>query len=99
MEYSDGARLLATGTVYPDPSILVGVLITTDGVNSPTVNIYNNTDATDATLKITPPVVVDAASQEYAGFFPAMPIRCRNGLHVTIANLGSGEVMIFWRPM
>lgn len=99
MEYSDVERMLATGTIYEEPAILVGMLIATDGVNDPAVVAYNNTDATDATKKVTPPVIVDSTIQEFVGFFPNMPIRCRNGLHITIASLGSGEVMVYWRPM
>jgi hypothetical protein len=99
MEYSDVERMLATGTIHTDPAILVGMLITSDGVNSPAVVAYNAEDATDATLKVTPPVVVDPTITEFVGLFPNIPIRCRNGLHITIANLGSGEVMVYWRPM
>jgi len=98
-EYADVQRLTASATVSADPSVLVGILVATDGVNSPTVVAYNDTDGNTAANRVTPPVVVDSGSQEFVGFFPGVPIRCRSALHITIANLGSGEVMVFWRTM
>jgi hypothetical protein len=98
-EYADVTRVTASTTVSSDPAVLVGLLIATDGSNSPTVTAYNDTDAATAANKITPPVVVDSSSQEFVGFFPAMPIRCRSALHVAVSTLGSGEVMVFWRTM
>ena len=98
-EYADVTRITSSTTISADPAVLIGLLIATDGSNSPTVVAYNDVDGATAANRVTPPVVASATSQEFVGFMPSMPIRCRTGLHVTIATIGSGEVMVLWRQM
>lgn len=98
MEYAEPTRLTASAEVYGSPCVLVGFLIATDGGNSPAVTAYNDIDASTAGNKIMPPVVVSSDSQEFVGFFPALPILCRTALYVNISDLGTGEVFVYWRP-
>lgn len=93
-------RILATGTITSEPALLVGVLYASDGTNAFSLDLYDNTDATDATKKVIPPSTVLTSSTQFVGFFPNMPIKCRTGLHAVIGGtIGTGEVMIYWRPM
>jgi hypothetical protein len=99
MDTCEAARLLATATITDVPALIVGVLFATDGTNAPVLSIYDNTDATDATKKIIPPVTGLTSSTQWVGFFPNMPIKCRIGIHVVIGGtIGAGEVMVYWRP-
>ena len=92
-------RLLATGTIFDGAALLVGVLYASDGTNAFSLNLYDNTDATDATKKVIPPTTVLTSSTQFVGFFPALPIRCPTGLHAVIGGtIGSGEVMVYWTP-
>jgi len=100
MDLLDVTRITSSTTISVDPAILGGLLVATDGVNSPTITAYNDVDANTEANRVTPPMVVSASSQEYVGFFPGQAaIRCRSALHIAISDLGTGEVMVYWRTM
>ncbi len=99
MDTCEVARLVATGTITKEPALLIAVLYASDGANAFSLNLYNAEDATVAALKVIPPTTVLTAGTEFVGFTPCLPIKCRNGLHAVIGGtIGTGEVMVYWRP-
>ena len=91
------SRLTATATVSTDPVWVGAFIVATDGVNDPVVAAYNDTDALTAGNRVIPSCTYDASVLGLNGFTLGFMTDFDTALHVTISNLGTGEVMIFYR--
>lgn len=88
-------KLTATGLAVKGPCNLCGMLVGgTDGVNDPTVTIYNNTEASG--VEVMPTCDFDAATDGLNGFMPGFMIHCNLGIYVEITCLGTVEVVIYY---
>ena len=86
----------ASGLVYTGPCLFGGYVLGTDGVNDPTITIYNNTAGSGQ--KVIPTATYDASA---LGINGATGLRqnCNNGLYVAITCAGSVEVVIQYTPL
>ena len=91
--YMVPGRLTTTATVHSAACFLGRILIGTDGVSDPVVAVYNDTKATDETKRVIPSVTYDASALGLNGVVLEFAEYLSNGLHITIANIGSGEVI------
>jgi len=69
----------------------------TDGLNNPTVTIYDNTSA--AGNEVVPTAEYDASVLGMNGGL-GVQVLCVNGLYVEISFAGAGatEVVVYWAP-
>jgi len=91
--YMTPTRITSTATIHSAACFLGRILIGTDGVNDPVVAVYNNTAATDAT-RVIPSVTYDASALGLNGVVLEFAEYLSTGLHVTISNIGTGEVIV-----
>lgn len=96
--------MLRDNTVYSSsqivcsgPCLFWGILIGTDGVNNPTVTVYDNT--TNSGDEVAPTCEYDATLKGVNGFvLPDSEARyCENGLYIEITCAGTVEVSVLWR--
>jgi len=86
----NGTQQIATGAAY-----LKGILIgETDGLNDPTITIYNGTANTDH--EVVPTTTYDASALGLNGFMPAFDIPCKGGIFYEITCGGACEVVIYY---
>lgn len=99
MQVVRAIRFTATGVLYAGPCTLCGFLVSTDGVNDPTITLYNAQAAT-ANTEVVPTTTFEAPTYGLNGFMPGeMQIDCPDGLYVEVANLGTGEAIAYVRAM
>jgi len=93
--YSASTRLTASGQVHTAPCYLFDMVIGSDGVNNPTIAVYNEaTSDKTAAKRVFPYQTYDALSFGLNGVILQFPKYLSEGLYVEIVNLGSGEVII-----
>lgn len=86
----------ASGVVRTGSCIFQGLLIGTDGVNDPTVTLYNNTAASGD--EVVPTATYDASALGLNGL-TGVNVWCDKGLYVEIACSGDVVVVIFYSPL
>lgn len=91
--YMIPTRITTTTTIHSAACFLGRILIGTDGVSNPTVAVYNNTSATDAT-RIIPSVTYDASALGLNGVVLEFAEYLSTGLHITISCSGTCEVIV-----
>lgn len=92
---ADSKKLTASGTVFTGKGCVVGFLIGKDGVNDPSVTIYDGTDNTGT--EIVPTATYDASALGIDGAMPCVRIRCQTGCYVAISCQGTVEVVIYFK--
>jgi hypothetical protein len=91
-------RLTASGAVTANPCYVFDIFIGTDGVNDPTVGVYNAANAADATKRILPSISYDASALGLNGFAGgAHAIDCTTSCYVDITCAGSCEIIVMYR--
>lgn len=91
-------RLVASGAVTANPCYIFDIFIGTDGVNDPTVAVYNAAASADATKRILPSVSYDASALGLNGYAAgAHGIDCTTSCYVEITCAGSCEVIVMYR--
>lgn len=90
------AIVTSSALVYTGACIFHGILMGTDGVNDPTITVYNNTSA--AGNKVIPTATYDASLLGINGV-TGMKQNCNNGLYVEITCAGSVEVVVQYAPL
>jgi len=75
------------------PCLFYGVWIATDGTNSVTVNVYDNTAGSGK--KIIPTTIV-AGSAYFGGGFVPIGVMASTGLYVAITTSGTAQVVIYY---
>ena len=86
----------STGIVYAGACILHGFLVGTDGVNDPTITIYDHASAASGE-EVVPTSVYDASAFGLNGA-TGMYQFCTNGLYLAISTSGACEVTIQYTP-
>ena len=86
--------LTASGLVTKGRAKILGMLIGMDGVNDPTITVYDGLD-NSGEVKI-PTSTYDASALGLNGVEKSYLLRCATGIYVEISGLGSGEVVIYY---
>ena len=81
--------------ITSNSATLAGMQLGTDGVNDPTVTIYDGT--TNAGNEIVPTTTYDASALGLSGFVGAYDKKAYNGIYVEISGAGSVEVTVDYR--
>lgn len=92
-------RLTASALVYTGRCYLASLIVGVDGVNDPVVGVYNDTDGSTAGNRVIPSVTYDATILGISGVVLQFMKDCTTGLYVSVANIGSGEVIVDYRPI
>jgi len=87
--------LTASGIVFSGPVYFGGFLLGTDGVNDPTITIYDGTDNTG--LKIVPTNTYDASALGLNGAQEGSLVKCNSGIYVEITG-SNVEIAVRYRP-
>jgi hypothetical protein len=85
----------ASAIVYTGPCIFHGFLLGTDGVNDPTITVYNNISA--AGEEVVPTTVFDASALGLNGV-SGMYALCTIGIYIEIASAGTCEAVVQYAP-
>ena len=96
---AESSRITASTLIFTGDCVLISLLVGVDGVNDPVVGIFNALDGADPTKRVVPSVTYDASALGLNGYMAAFVKRCRTGLFISIANIGSGEVIVDYRTM
>ncbi len=73
---------------------LLGIVIGTDGINDPTVGVYNGTSTLDPA--VLPETEFDASLKGLNGVMFSAKVDCPNGILVNIQGLGAREVTVYY---
>lgn len=92
-------RIIVSTLIHDGPCYLASILIGTDDINDPVVAAYNDADASDPTTKVIPSATYDAAIMGLNGVVLKFMKDCNTSLYVSISNIGSGEVVVDYRPI
>jgi len=88
-------KMTSSGIVTAKSAELWGVLIGCDGVNDPTITIYNGTD--NSGNEIVPTNTYDASILGINGAILPFGLYAPDGLYVEITCAGAVEVVAMWR--
>lgn len=89
-------KLSESGMVYTGESLLTSMLIGTDGVNDPTITIYDGTDNTG--IEKVPTTTYDSSALGLNGFILSFPKEFKTGIYVEITCSGTVEVVVDYKP-
>jgi hypothetical protein len=88
----------ATAQILVEGGVLNGIVVTTDGTNAQTFNIYDTENATTSgTKKLIPAWVVTTSATDRTqtmGFYP--PVRFERGLYVTVSGSGTVGYVVYY---
>jgi hypothetical protein len=84
-------KLSSSGMAYTGECILTHMLIGTDGVNDPTITIYDGVDNTG--IEKVPTTSYDASALGLNGFTLSFPFEFKTGIYVEITCGGTVEVI------
>lgn len=76
------------------PVNLLGVLIVSDGLNDPTVGVYDGTEASH-TIRL-PQTVFEADYKGFNGAMLTFRLPCKNGLCIYTASDGAFDVSVYY---
>lgn len=88
-------KMTASGLIYAGPCVFHGYLVGTDGVNDPSVTIYNNTKASGR--EVAPSATYDASALGMNGV-TGMYMYCDLGLYLDVSCAGAVEVIVGYAP-
>ena len=92
---AESTKLTESGTFFTGTGYFVGFLVGTDGVNDPTITIYDGIDNTGE--EFVPTNQYDASLLGINGaMFPFLKV-CSVGAYCEISCAGAVEVTGFWR--
>ncbi len=81
--------------ITSNSAVLMGMQVGTDGVNDPTITVYDGVD--NSGNEIVPTTTYDASALGISGFVAAYAKRAYNGIYVEISGTGAVEVTIDYR--
>lgn len=85
----------ADALIYSGPMNLNGIMVATDGTNSCTVAVYDNT-TNSGTLLMPSTVVTTSASDRIRGFAFMPPVRANTGIYVDITTDGTCNYVVYF---
>lgn len=83
-------KLSATGAFLDTPGFLGGVLIGTDGLNNPTLTVFDNNDTASGT-ELLPTTEFDASALGLNGYTGVID-ECLAGAYLELAGVGTTEI-------
>jgi hypothetical protein len=78
----------ASSAAVSGACLFYGITVITDGTNNVTLNIYDNTAASGT--RLIPTNFIIPGIDRYFGYKPPLPIRCTNGIYVSVSVAGGG---------
>ena len=87
----------ASGVVIAEPCIFGGFLLGTDGVNDPTVTVYDNTSAASGE-ELAPTTEYDASVLGLNGAI-GFSVVAKNGIYIEITTAGSCEITVLYHKI
>ena len=94
MKISKSSKKTASGIVYTGECLFNAFFIGTNGVNDPTITIYDGTDNTGD--EIIPTNVYDASLLGLNSAVLKCPVKCWTGIYVEIDCAGAVEVVVHY---
>ncbi len=91
-------RATASAAIYTGAGFIFSMLIGTDTVNDPVVSVHDAVNGDTAANEIIPSNTYDASILGINGAVFHFAKHFSTGLYVKIANIGSGSVVIDYRP-
>ena len=92
--YKSTGNQTASGHVVTINVVFGGSIVATDGANDVVFTVYSGDSAVDANA-ITPKDMTIKATENYGGLFVGHPIRCPNGIYVSISG-GSPNYVVYY---
>jgi hypothetical protein len=97
MESVDTSKKTASGIVYTGHSWLYDMLIGTDGVNNPTITVYDGID--NSGVEKIPTNAYDASALGINGVVYNAKRKCAKGIYVEITCVGTVEVVVGYKGL
>jgi hypothetical protein len=91
------ATKTASAVCVAVPSYFYSIMVTTDGTNAVTVNIYDNASAASGTKLIPSWVVTTSASNRVQTLSMNPPVPASNGIYVDTSTSGTVAYMLYYR--
>jgi hypothetical protein len=91
---SSGSKT-ATATIFGDAGKLHGIVVSTDGTNAQTVDIYDNT--TNSGTKLIPTWIVTTSATDRTqsiSFYP--PVNFSTGCYVVVSGSGAMSYVVYY---
>lgn len=89
---TSSGKLSSSQAVYASKCIYGGMKVITDGSNNATIKVYDNASAASGTQ-------VDEAtvtgSDQYGGMILPHPVRCSNGIYVSVSGTGAAVIIYY----
>ena len=103
LSYGQGAlkastELTSSSLITPGPGYFCGIMVSTDGTNAVTIDVYGNTTA--AVPKLMPTWTVTSSSVNRAQTYNVYPpIKSDGGIYVNVSVAGGGSVkyMVYYQ--
>ena len=89
------SKKTVSGVIITGESHFFGFTLGTDGINDPTVTLYDNTAASGD--EIVPTTTYDASALGLNGMLLGNPLYCANGIYVELSAAGTKEIVIYYR--
>jgi hypothetical protein len=86
----------SSGSIVTGPGILDGIMLNTDGTNSVTVNIYDNTAASGTNLIPEDTVVTTSAANRATAISFVPPLRFNTGVYVEVTTSGTVGFIVYY---
>jgi succinyl-CoA synthetase alpha subunit len=91
---SSGSKT-ATAAIFGEAGKLHGIVVSTDGTNAQTIDIYDNT--TNSGTKLIPTWIVTTSATDRTqslGFYP--PVNFSNGCYVVVSGSGAMSYVVYY---
>ena len=92
------AEKTATATITTGAGVFHGLIVSSDGTNAVTVDIYDNTSAAGK-LMIPTWTVTTSSSNRVQSLSIGPPVKFTNGIHVVITCAGTMSYMVYFNKL
>lgn len=98
MIYGIPYRATASALIFTGAGFLFSMLLGSDTINDPVVSVHDALNGDTATNEIIPSNTYDASALGINGLALHFAKHFSTGLYLKIANIGSGSVVVDYRP-
>ena len=95
--YGTSARIIVSTQIHTGKGFLFSLIIGTDDTNDPVIAVYDDVGGATAANQIIPSTEFDASALGLNGVVLQFAKNFDTGLYISIANIGSGSVIVDWR--
>ncbi len=95
--YGTAVRIVVSTQIHTGKGYLFSLLVGVDTVNNPVIAAYDDEGGATAANQIIPSTTYDATALGLNGVVLQFAKNFDTGLYISIANIGSGSVIVDWR--